>query len=67
MTGYAYEAVDATGLRTKGILEVANQSEALQRIKEMGLFPMRIQPRVRRRAAGVKARTFSWARFMMLC
>lgn len=63
MTGYAYEAVDATGLRTKGILEVANQSEALQRIKEMGLFPMRIQPRVRRRVAGVQAKTFSWARF----
>ncbi len=33
MSAYTYEAVDATGLQTKGIIEVATQSEASQRIK----------------------------------
>lgn len=63
MTGYIYEAVDATGLRSKGILEVASQSEALRRIKEMGLFPMRIQPRASQRMAAAKAKSFFWLRF----
>lgn len=63
MTGYFYEAVDATGLRTKGILEVPSQSEALQRIKEMGLFPMRVQPRASRRVPGAKGKSLAWARF----
>jgi type IV pilus assembly protein PilC len=40
MSNYLYEAVDATGLRNKGSLDVLDQSEAIRRIKEMGLFPM---------------------------
>jgi type IV pilus assembly protein PilC len=39
MSNYLYEAVDATGLRNKGSLDVLDQTEALRRIKEMGLFP----------------------------
>lgn len=45
MNTYAYEAVNSTGLPCNGVLEVASQSEALQRIKEMGLFPTRVAPR----------------------
>jgi type IV pilus assembly protein PilC len=56
MNSYAYEAVDASGLSAKGIIEVATQSEAMRRIKEMGLFPIRIaerhQHRFQRVAAG---------------
>lgn len=66
MTGYCYEAVDASGLRTKGMLEVASQSEALQRIKEMGLFPMRIQPRSGRRAAPAGAQSRTWAQLKFI-
>jgi type IV pilus assembly protein PilC len=44
MPNYLYEAVDASGLMNKGSLEVIDQSEALQRIKEMGLFPTQIRP-----------------------
>lgn len=66
MTAYFYEAVDATGSRTKGILEVATQNEALQRIKEMGLFPMRIQPRASRRQSPTAAKTWSWSRLKTL-
>jgi type IV pilus assembly protein PilC len=36
--------VNAGGLRSKGSLEVTNQSEALRRIKEMGLFPTWVRP-----------------------
>jgi type IV pilus assembly protein PilC len=43
MSNYLYEAVDAGGLRSKGSLEVINQSEALRRIKEMGLFPILVR------------------------
>jgi type IV pilus assembly protein PilC len=55
MSCYCYEAVDASGLKSQGKLEVTDQSEALKRIKEMGLFPTRVtqakpsphQPRTR--------------------
>jgi type IV pilus assembly protein PilC len=52
MSNYLYEAVDATGLRNKGSLDVLDQSEAIRRIKEMGLFPMWV-----RQAATAPARS----------
>lgn len=45
MNAYSYEAVNAAGLSTRGIIEVATQSEAVRRIKEMGLFPTRVAER----------------------
>ena len=42
MSSYSYEAVDASGLKSQGTLEVTDQSEALRRIKEMGLFPTKV-------------------------
>ncbi|HXR05209.1 MAG TPA: type II secretion system F family protein [Verrucomicrobiae bacterium] len=42
MSSYCYEAVDASGLKSQGTLEVTDQSEALRRIKEMGLFPTNV-------------------------
>ena len=45
MNTYAYEAVDAGGASSAGVLEVASQSEAVRRIKEMGLFPLRVAQR----------------------
>jgi len=53
MSNYLYDAVDASGLRSQGALDVFDQNEALKRIKEMGLFPttvrqaMPTQPRLR--------------------
>jgi len=43
MSNFLYEAVDAGGLRSAGSLDVINQSEALRRIKEMGLFPVLVR------------------------
>jgi type IV pilus assembly protein PilC len=48
MSNYLYEAIDAGGLKTEGVLEVADQFEALRRIKEMGLFPVKIAEARRR-------------------
>ncbi|HEY5909056.1 MAG TPA: type II secretion system F family protein [Verrucomicrobiae bacterium] len=42
MTSYGYTAIDAHGVESRGTLEVLDQSEALRRIKEMGLFPTRL-------------------------
>src|SRR4051812_47804447 len=42
MSNYLYEAVDPSGLRMEGTLDVIDQHEALKRIKEMGLFPTRV-------------------------
>ncbi len=42
MSTYAYEAVNAAGASSSGRIEVATQSEAVRRIKEMGLFPTRV-------------------------
>ena len=45
MTSYAYQAVDATGHPMRGTVAVLNQNEALLRIREMGLFPLKITER----------------------
>jgi type IV pilus assembly protein PilC len=42
MPVFSYEAMDAKGKPTKGTLEVANQNEALTRLKEMGFFPTKV-------------------------
>jgi type IV pilus assembly protein PilC len=44
MSSYLFEAVDAGGLRSAGSLDVLDQSEALRRIREMGLFPTMVRP-----------------------
>ena len=44
MSNYLYEAVDTSGFRSQGTLDVINQSEALRRIREMGLFPTNVKP-----------------------
>jgi len=67
MSNYLYEAVDASGLRSQGALDVTDQSEALKRIREMGLFPTTVrqampgQPRLRSLAA---RKTFQIPRWM---
>ena len=42
MLNYSYVAVDPHGAEMRGTLEVADQSEALRRIKEMGFYPMKL-------------------------
>ncbi|RMF09374.1 MAG: type II secretion system F family protein [Alphaproteobacteria bacterium] len=42
MPTYSYVAMDAKGKETKGTLDVANQNEALTRLKEMGYFPTKV-------------------------
>jgi type IV pilus assembly protein PilC len=39
---YTYVAVDPRGHEARGLLEATDQSEALRRIKEMGLFPTKV-------------------------
>jgi len=52
MSNYSYEAVDSGGLKIEGSLEVMDQNEAIRRVKEMGLFPVRIVEARSRRAEG---------------
>ena len=42
MSNYSYVAVDPQGLESRGTLDVSDQTEALRRIKEMGLFPTKV-------------------------
>jgi type IV pilus assembly protein PilC len=42
MSSYSYVAVDPQGMESRGRLDVSDQSEALRRIKEMGLFPTEV-------------------------
>lgn len=42
MPKFSYMAMDQKGKETKGTLEVASQNEAINRVKEMGLFPTKI-------------------------
>jgi type IV pilus assembly protein PilC len=50
MSNFAYQAVDAAGQRSQGMLAVGSQNEALQRLREMGLFPLRLTERRERPA-----------------
>ncbi|MHB1305522.1 MAG: type II secretion system F family protein [Limisphaerales bacterium] len=42
MPKFNYVAMDSRGKETKGSLEVANQAEAISRLKEMGFFPTKV-------------------------
>ncbi len=42
MPKFNYVAMDSRGKETKGTLEVANQNEAVSRLKEMGYFPTKV-------------------------
>ena len=44
MSNYSYEAMDAGGLMSHGTLDVTDQREALERIRQMGLFPTKVRP-----------------------
>src|SRR5947209_2045665 len=58
MSNFSYEAVDAGGLKIEGTLDVIDQSEALRRVKEMGLFPVRIAlARERRRQKPIQPKS----------
>jgi type IV pilus assembly protein PilC len=42
MSNYSYVAVDPRGFELRGRLDVSDQTEAVRRIKEMGLFPTKV-------------------------
>lgn len=42
MPKFSYVAMDSKGKEQKGVLEVANQNEAISRVREMQLFPTKI-------------------------
>lgn len=42
MSVFTYSAMDCKGKTMQGTLQVASQSEALQRLKEMGFFPTKV-------------------------
>jgi type IV pilus assembly protein PilC len=42
MSTFTYSAVDQQGKETQGTIQVADQSAAIQRIKDMGFYPTRI-------------------------
>src|SRR5437016_499482 len=60
MSNYAYVAVDTGGLETRGTIEVPDQSEALRRIKEMGLFPTRVFLPKESKRRSMAARAPAW-------
>jgi len=62
MSSYSYVAVDPRGIEMRGSIEVADQSEALRRIKEMGLFPTKVLDTTERRPARPAARVRSAGR-----
>jgi type IV pilus assembly protein PilC len=58
MPKYDYVALDARGKETKGSIEVASQNEAIGRVKEMGLFPTKINEadKIQEKSSGKKAK-----------
>jgi type IV pilus assembly protein PilC len=56
MPTFNYVAMDAKGKETKGTLDVANQNEALTRLKEMGYFPTKVVEVEKSKAKGKKGK-----------
>jgi len=56
MSNYSYVAIDPGGFEMRGTLQVADQSEALRRIKEMGLFPTKLTPTCQRQGRRIQPR-----------
>ena len=54
MPEFCYVAMDSRGKETKGKLDVADQSEAIKRLKSMGYFPTRVDVARPRESAGTK-------------
>src|SRR5580704_5351909 len=54
MPKFNYVAMDSRGKETKGTIEVANQNEAIGRIKEMGFFPTKVVEEKSAPTTGVK-------------
>jgi type IV pilus assembly protein PilC len=57
MPKFNYVAMDSRGKETKGTLEVANQSEAIGRLKEMGFFPTKVVEADKSKDAKADAKT----------
>ncbi|HWH69434.1 MAG TPA: type II secretion system F family protein [Candidatus Sulfotelmatobacter sp.] len=57
MPNYAYVAIDPQGDETHGTLDVFDQSEALSRIKQMGLFPTKVLAENRPQSPGAGRRS----------
>ena len=57
MSNYSYVAVNPQGLESRGILDVPDQTEAVRRIKEMGLFPTKVLEEKPRGARPLSRRT----------
>ena len=55
MPKFSYVAMDSRGKETKGVIEVANQNEAIGRIKEMGFFPTKVAEAEKAQPAAAKA------------
>lgn len=55
MALYRYRAVNAAGDVAAGELEAANEAETVDRLRDQGLMPMRVEPAVGGRAAAVGA------------
>lgn len=51
MPKFKYEAMDSRGKETKGVLEVASQAEAINRLKEMGFLPTKVMEAEKPKAA----------------
>jgi type IV pilus assembly protein PilC len=71
MSSFAYVAVDHAGAELRGTLDASDQSEALRRIKEMGLFPARVSAREkekqRRPAPRGSSKTGTLHKYLILC
>jgi type IV pilus assembly protein PilC len=62
MPKFNYVAMDSRGKETKGTLDVANQNEAIGRLKEMGYFPTKVVEAEKPKEKGKKAAPSSAAK-----
>src|SRR5207245_46798 len=53
MAEFLYEALDGGGKQIKGIIEAGNDEVILEKLRDMGYYPLKVMPHKRRSAGRV--------------
>ena len=44
MPKYSYEALDKGGKQVKGVIEASNEEIIIEKLRDMGYYPLRVSP-----------------------
>ena len=64
MAEYSYEALDKGGKQVKGIIEASNEEIIIEKLRDMGYYPLRVTPNKKKSAAQADLSALPGLRFI---